>query len=386
MEIIELFFITNIILLFIITVYYTFFKFKDKNKNLYLIITILLMIFMILYLYNKYNINSYLCFITIPIILLLREKKLKLSILLSLIEYIYCYKVLMINSYFLLFLLLSYYIIYYIFINYSKSCSYLTNAFVIDSSIFILMYLKSFDIMTYKNLIVFILYILSIYLIIFYIKRLRNTMRLNLKRINVNEFTSALYKASCEIKNPLTVIKACIEEFNNNDIPKECEEYRDMISDEVDNIVSLLDNLSVVYNLSIKKDKMNFNNLLNEIKEYKFKNKKIKLNINSDTNIKINADYNKLREAIINILNFLITKDSIIDINTSIAKDNLIIVIKDSGHVLEDNILNDSFKPFYGLSFDLYLAKEIIILHDGLIECDCIKNKYTEIKIVIPTK
>ena len=55
MKIIELFFITNIIVLFFITVYYVFFEFKNKfkkyDKNIYYKIYIYIIVLILKYIY-----------------------------------------------------------------------------------------------------------------------------------------------------------------------------------------------------------------------------------------------------------------------------------------------------------------------------------------------
>lgn len=400
MKIIELFFITNIIVLFFITVYYVFFEFKNKfkkyDKNIYYKIIILIIVFLLLYLYNSFNIKIYICFLNIPILLLFYQKEFKLTLLISFIEFIYCYKILMINPFFLILSLLSYYIIYYIYISSSKDYFYLTNSFALYITVFIIIYSFIFKNIDY-NYIIIILYLISIYLITFYIIKLKNIIKMysSLEEIGNNkEFKAAVFKVTHEIKNPLTVIKGYLDMFDSNN-PEKCERYKNILLKEVDNSLLVLKDFSSVNNLSINKLKMNFNDLLNEIKDSIlpfFNDKNIKLNIESEDNLIIKADYNRLKQVFINILKNsidAINNNGIININSYKSNDNLIVIIKDNGCGMDKDTLDNLFTPFYskkdyGTGLGLCLSKEIIESHGGSIKYSSVKGAYTKVKIVIP--
>ena len=401
MKVIELFFITNIIFLFFITVYYIFFEFKDKfrsnDKKIYYSLTVLLIVFLLIYLYNKFNIKTYICFFTITLLLLFHHKDFKLTLLVSLIEFIYCYKILLINPLFLIFLLISYYVIYYLYISSSKDYFYLTNLFAIDTSMFIILYSFIFKNISYDYIVIVILYLISIYLITFYINKLKNIIKIysSLEEIGNNkEFKTAIFKVTHEIKNPLAVIKGYLDIFDSNDSEK-CERYRNILLKEVDNSLLVLKDFSSLNNLSVSKYKMNFNDLLNEIKDTIlpfFNDKNIKLNIESESNLIIKADYNRLKQVFINILKNsteAIDNNGIININSYKSNDNLIVIIKDNGCGMDKDTIDNLFTPFYskknyGTGLGLCLSKEIIELHGGSIEYSSLKNSYTKVKIVIP--
>ena len=401
MKVIELFFITNIIFLFFITVYYIFFEFKNKfrsnDKKIYYSLTVLLIVFLLIYLYNRFNIKTYICFFTIPLLLLFHHKDFKLTLLVSLIEFIYCYKILLINPFFLIFLLLSYYIIYYLYISSSKDYFYLTNMFAIDTSIFIIMYSFIFKNISYDYIVIVVLYLISIYIITFYINKLKNIIKMysSLEEIGNNkEFKTAIFKVTHEIKNPLAVIKGYLDIFDSNDSEK-CERYRNILLKEVDNSLLVLKDFSSLNNLSVNKYKMNFNDLLNEVKDTIlpfFNDKNIKLNIESESDLIIKADYNRLKQVFINILKNsteAIDNNGIININSYKSNDNLIVIIKDNGCGMDKDTIDNLFTPFYskknyGTGLGLCLSKEIIELHGGSIEYSSLKNSYTKVKIVIP--
>ena len=211
---------------------------------------------------------------------------------------------------------------------------------------------------------------------------------------NNKEFKTAIFKVTHEIKNPLAVIKGYLDIFDSNDSEK-CERYRNILLKEVDNSLLVLKDFSSLNNLSVNKYKMNFNDLLNEIKDTIlpfFNDKNIKLNIESESNLIIKADYNRLKQVFINILKNsteAIDNNGIININSYKSNDNLIVIIKDNGCGMDKDTIDNLFTPFYskknyGTGLGLCLSKEIIELHGGSIEYSSLKNSYTKVKIVIP--
>ena len=171
--------------------------------------------------------------------------------------------------------------------------------------------------------------------------------------------------------------------------------YRNILLKEVDNSLLVLKDFSSLNNLSVSKYKMNFNDLLNEIKDTIlpfFNDKNIKLNIESESNLIIKADYNRLKQVFINILKNsteAIDNNGIININSYKSNDNLIVIIKDNGCGMDKDTIDNLFTPFYskknyGTGLGLCLSKEIIELHGGSIEYSSLKNSYTKVKIVIP--
>ena len=72
-----------------------------------------------------------------------------------------------------------------------------------------------------------------------------------------------------------------------------------------------------------------------------------------------------------------------------IENNKLITIIKDNGHGMDKETIDNLFTPFYskksfGTGLGLCLSKEIIELHNGMIKYTSKLNLYTEVKIVIP--
>ena len=105
----------------------------------------------------------------------------------------------------------------------------------------------------------------------------------------------------------------------------------------------------------------------------------------------INADYNRIKQVLINIIKNSIEaskENSNIDI-TCYTNKNLNIIIKDYGIGMDDEILNKLFIPFNttkekGTGLGVCLSKEIIEAHKGKITYNSILNKGTIVKIVLP--
>ena len=123
-----------------------------------------------------------------------------------------------------------------------------------------------------------------------------------------------------------------------------------------------------------------------------FNDKNIKLNINSPRELFVNADYNRMKQVLINILKNsteALSDNGKIDIKSYIENNKLITIIKDNGHGMDKETINNLFTPFYskksfGTGLGLCLSKEIIELHNGTIKYSSKLNLYTEVKIVIP--
>ena len=158
-----------------------------------------------------------------------------------------------------------------------------------------------------------------------------------------------------------------------------CERYKNILKVEVDNALNVLKDFSELNNMTIKKEKMNFNELLNEIKDTImpfFNNKRINLIIDSEKDLFILADYNRLKQVFINILK---NSSEALDNNGKIFikayKNNnkLIINIKDNGCGMTKEAIQNLFVPFNtskknGTGLGLCLSKEIIESHNGIIK------------------
>ena len=242
-----------------------------------------------------------------------------------------------------------------------------------------------------------IIFLISIYLIYNLIILLKKRMKLyyTLEDIENNKLIkTSIFKVTHEIKNPLAVIKGYLSIFDPYDSDK-CLKYKNILEIEVENALNVLKDFSSINHLDIKKNNINYYDLLMEAKETIlpfFNDKNIKLNINSPRELFVNADYNRMKQVLINILKNsteALSDNGKIDIKSYIENNKLITIIKDNGHGMDKETIDNLFTPFYskksfGTGLGLCLSKEIIELHNGTIKYTSKLNLYTEVKIVIP--
>lgn len=383
---IEINYIFNSIVIIPIMIYIIFFHIKDEinklHNNVTLELTILLVYFLCLYVFIRVFKIEYIYYITLPIILSFIFDKYKLNIFLSIINIFMTLYLLDIN----IFYLLSYYIILFTLYFIIKNKKDFISTYTILNIIYMFL-LDNYN----------IIFLISIYLIYNLIILLKKRMKLyyTLEDIENNKLIkTSIFKVTHEIKNPLAVIKGYLSIFDPYDSDK-CLKYKNILEIEVENALNVLKDFSSINHLNIKKNNINYYDLLMEAKETIlpfFNDKNIKLNINSPRELFVNADYNRMKQVLINILKNsteALSDNGKIDIKSYIENNKLITIIKDNGHGMDKETIDNLFTPFYskksfGTGLGLCLSKEIIELHNGTIKYTSKLNLYTEVKIVIP--
>lgn len=383
---IEINYIFNSIVIIPIMIYIIFFHIKDEinklHNNVTLELTILLVYFLCLYVFIRVFKIEYIYYITLPIILSFIFDKYKLNIFLSIINIFMTLYLLDIN----IFCLLSYYIILFTLYFIIKNKKDFISTYTILNIIYMFL-LDNYN----------IIFLISIYLIYNLIILLKKRMKLyyTLEDIENNKLIkTSIFKVTHEIKNPLAVIKGYLSIFDPYDSDR-CLKYKNILEIEVENALNVLKDFSSINHLDIKKNNINYYDLLMEAKETIlpfFNDKNIKLNINSPRELFVNADYNRMKQVLINILKNsaeALSNNGKIDIKSYIENNKLITIIKDNGHGMDKETIDNLFTPFYskksfGTGLGLCLSKEIIELHNGTIKYTSKLNLYTEVKIVIP--
>ena len=293
---IEINYIFNSIVIIPIMIYIIFFHIKDEinklHNNVTLELTILLVYFLCLYVFIRVFKIEYIYYITLPIMLSFIFDKYKLNIFLSIINVFMTSYLLDIN----IFCLLSYYIILFTLYFVIKNKKDFISTYTILNIIYMFL-LDNYN----------IIFLISIYLIYSLIILLKKRMKLyyTLEDIENNKLIkTSIFKVTHEIKNPLAVIKGYLSIFDPYDSEK-CLKYKNILDIEVENALNVLKDFSSINHLDIKKNNMNYYDLLMEAKETIlpfFNDKNIKLNINSPRELFVNADYNRMKQVLINIL------------------------------------------------------------------------------------
>ncbi len=383
----EINYIFNTVIIIPIMIFIIFFYLKSEinklHNNLILELTILLIYFSSLYIFIRINNIKYIYYLTIPILLCFIYDKYKISIFLSLIN-ILVIKLFNINILFVIIYHIILFILYFII----KNKKLFINVFIIINLIYMIIF------NTYN-----LLFIISIYICTIMIELLKKRMKLyfTLEDIENNKIIkTSIFKVTHEIKNPLAVIKGYLSIFDPNDSEK-CLRYKNILDIEVENALNVLKDFSSINHLNIIKNYMNYYDLLMEAKDTIlpfFNDKNITLNIESEKELLISADYNRLKQVLINILKNsteALDQNGKINIKSYIINNKLITIIRDNGHGMDKDTINNLFTPFYskksfGTGLGLCLSKEIIELHNGSIKYTSKLNEWTEVKIVIPVK
>ena len=356
---------------------------EDANKamlDLSLIFSLLLIIMFNSLVYDKINI----IFIFIMLIISLKYKRNIVSILISLISIEFIYNSYNINHNLIIIL----FVLLIILNNLLKDFKYNEYASLILST-FIFIFV--FDI--YAILIFIASYLLTSYIInrSYKILELQNLLKEYKKE---SQLKTSLFKITHEIKNPLAVIKGYLSMIDIDNKEK-TSKYLNIINGEVERTINLLNDFREFSKIKIEKNEFELDIMLDEVKNILISltdSKKIKLNFKTEKNIIINADYNRIKQVLINVIKNSIEASKInssIDITCFINK-NLNIIIKDYGSGMDSETLSKIFVPFNttkekGTGLGVCLSKEIIEAHKGKITYNSILNKGTIVKIVLPT-
>ncbi|MDQ5981503.1 MAG: hypothetical protein QG570_252 [Patescibacteria group bacterium] len=191
--------------------------------------------------------------------------------------------------------------------------------------------------------------------------------------------------ASHELKTPLTTIKAygqILSKKLKND--ENLSKYTDRINTQVDRLTFLISQLLDVSRLvngklTLNKSSFNITELVRNISsDYKLLHEN-EITIHADRDIFVDGDRIRISQVLINLLNNAIkySEGSKIEIYV-IENENFVLVkIKDYGPGISSEHSNKIFERFYqpkgatnndsGLGVGLYISKQIIDLHNGII-------------------
>lgn len=382
------FFINSIINIIVITFFYLLYIVycankqnlkEDINKTI-LDISLLTSLFFIILINKFINSDFIIIYLIIILLLSLKNNRILISFIISFISIEY----ILINinaNYLTLILFLGNILLHYFF----KNRHFLN---ILYSSIILLLI---------YGITLHFLFLPTSYYIIDYIIN-ESSKILTLKNLlkeykKESDLKISLFKITHEIKNPLSVVKGYLSMLNIDNKEKSIK-YLNIINSEVERTINLLNDFMQFSKIEINKSEFILNDLLDEVKNILIsltKNKNIKLNFKTENNIELNADYNRIKQVLINIIKNSIEashSNSTIDITCFVNK-SLNIIIKDYGIGMNSEMLNNLFTPFNttkekGTGLGVCLSKEIIEAHKGKISYSSIINKGTIVKIVLP--
>jgi len=238
------------------------------------------------------------------------------------------------------------------------------------------------------------LFIINITILIYETSKKIISMNMTLKELEQEkQIRLSLFKITHEIKNPIAVCKGYLDMINVNDT-KQVERYVPILKSEIDRLLSLLQDFLLINKSNLDLDIMDINMLIEETLD-KLKplleDNNIKLDLDIlDDEIFINGDYNRLSQALINII-----KNSIesidnkgkITIQSKIKNNKYYLTIKDNGCGMDKEVLNKIKEPFFttkkrGSGLGVSLIYEIIEAHNAKINYDSECGKGTKVNLV----
>jgi len=204
----------------------------------------------------------------------------------------------------------------------------------------------------------------------------------------------SLFKITHEIKNPIAVCKGYLDMFDV-DNKEHSKKYVPIIKDEIERVLILLQDFLSITKIKINKDIMDLGVLLDDIKnnfEIILKEHKIKLEYVPVDEVYICADYNRLKQVLINVI-----KNSIeaigdngkIKLYTEITDNSIKIYIEDNGVGMDKDELDRINEAFFttkknGTGLGIYLSNEIVKLHSGSMKYSSLKSEGTKVILTIP--
>ena len=385
---------------------YLFYSIKKKNLNerknkTILDISLLSSFFICLYFNNSINKNEQMILLTLPILFSFLYKRTSISVFMSIVIIDLLFTK---NNYTIfgsIILVTLYYVLYNIYLRKTFSNKKFINIYSIINLSFYLFF--SIPYLKNREEIIIIISTSIIYFIInkiiaCFIKKENEMLDIYLAMRDVEKedhIQTSLFKITHEIKNPLAVVKGYISLFDVND-PEKSKRYIDIINNEVDRSLELLNDFKDLSRVNVIKKEMDIIDLFDDIKETLvplFKAKKIKYELKCESNVTINADYNRMKQVLVNLIKNSIeasNKDkSLITLTTFYSNSSLYIIVKDNGEGMDKDTLEKIFTPFYttkhyGTGLGVCLSKEIIEAHNGSLSYTSIPNKGTIAKIVLP--
>ena len=385
---------------------YLLYSIKKKNlneikSNTLLDISLLSSFFICLYFNDLINKNEQMILLTLPILFSFLYKRTNISVFMSIVILDLLFTK---NNYTIhgsIILITLYYVLYNIYLRKTFSNKKFINIYSIINISFYLFfsipYLKNNEeiIIIISNSII---YFLINKIIACFIKKENEMLNIYLAMRDVEKedyIQTSLFKITHEIKNPLAVVKGYISLFDVNN-PQKSKHYIDIINSEVDRSLELLNDFKDLSRINVLKKDMKIIDLFDDIKQTMvplFKAKKIKYMIKCESDITINADYNRMKQVLINLIKNSIeasNKDkNLISLTTFYSNNSLYIIVKDNGEGMDKETLEKIFTPFYttkhyGTGLGVCLSKEIIKAHNGSLSYTSISNKGTIAKIVLP--
>lgn len=344
----------------------------------------------------------------VPLLLCYLKKKNGFSIIVSII--LICYQALFLHIA-PLFLIVEYIIYFLGYLYVSKkvvNTIQMINYFIVFKSFSLAVEIFLFinPLGTYRENITYLLYLTVIFylvanLILYFFAKGEKIVDLNTNLYQIEkekELRTSLFKVTHEIKNPIAVCKGYLDMLDLHD-QKKAFKYIPIVKSEIDRTLTLMDDFLDYTKIKIQKEEIDLVMLLEEIKESLdslFRDRGVEAQFDlPDDEIYIEADYNRLKQVLINLLkNAIESKDttkekSVVKLLIEPKQTTIDVKIIDNGVGISEEQLQHVGEMFFttkkkGSGLGVALSKEIIELHHGKIEYTSKETVGTTVTITLP--
>lgn len=406
MDTIKIMIINGILVIFPILIYEFFYIYLQnmKKEKMEILLNFSLLISLYLSMYTKNYIPELFQFsgLILSVLISYLLKKPKMALIISIVIGEYIIRDLNYNIIITLIYFTTLFIIYFIYNRTNKTQNFLLKSYILLTSIMIIIneipeFIKNknltLDIMLSIIIFIFIIKVISLML-----KESTNIMSLH---ANLKEFEKeksirlSLFKITHEIKNPIAVVKGYLDMFDTNNKEKS-EKYVGIIKNEIDRTLNLLTDFMEFTKIKVEKKESDFNALIDDVKEVLipfFIAKNISYYFEVEENLKLNIDYLRMKQVILNIIKNAVEscEKDFGHVSTTIFTDSesLYIYVKDNGSGMSKETLDKMLTPFYttkekGTGLGVSLSKEIIEAHGGNLSYTSDLGKGTVCKITLP--
>jgi signal transduction histidine kinase len=201
-----------------------------------------------------------------------------------------------------------------------------------------------------------------------------------------------------EIKNPLAGIFGYVQLLKKETQTEKVIEYAEDMEEELKQIQKITERLST---MARKKDyqieEMNLNSVVERsisLLEHHFKKvKRIKLNVNLDERLPVmKGDRAYMQQAVVNLFlnaSDAISEDGNLGVSTWLENSKIYLSVEDDGTGISEKDMDMIYEPFFttkaigqGTGLGLYITKEIVTLHNGIIEVESRKGEGSKFTLV----
>lgn len=201
-----------------------------------------------------------------------------------------------------------------------------------------------------------------------------------------------------EIRNPLTSIKGYAEYLSMDETEKDRQEYFEIILEEIERVNSIVEEFMLLSKPTVsvleRKPLLPIINNVLAILDYQLRKNKIQLNrFYEAPNPFVECDENKLKQVFLNFIKNAVEampEGGSIDISVKKVKEDISILIKDSGIGMSKEQLKKLGEPFFttkkeGNGLGLMVSFKIIENLNGKVYVDSELNKGTSFHITLPS-